>query len=274
MPSSPQIPITLLVIARNEADVIGRCLDSVPFAAEKVVIDSGSTDQTEQVAIHHGARVVHQDWLGFGPQRNFASEQASHDWILALDADETLSPRLAQELTERLPRLLQSNQAGAILRRQTWYMGAPMRWYRPMVGERIGRLYHRKRARWTDARVHESLHFDGPTDTFDHPFIHINNPTLVHRQFKFLRYAELKARDWLDRGKPVAMWGAPFVFMAAFIKDYFLRLAFLDGWRGFIVAQLAASYAVYKRMRYYEMKRNPESRQLAADLLHGHGLDP
>ena len=82
-----------------------------------------------------------------------------------------MSPQLAQELTERLPRLLQSNQAGAILRRQTWYMGAPMRWYRPMVGERIGRLYHRKRARWTDARVHESLHFDGPTDTFDHPFI-------------------------------------------------------------------------------------------------------
>ena len=66
--------------------------------------------------------------------------------------------------------------AGAILRRQTWYMGAPMRWYRPMVGERLGRLYHRGRARWTDVRVHESLRFDGPTETFRAPFIHLNNP--------------------------------------------------------------------------------------------------
>lgn len=273
-PNTSPLPITLLVIARNEAPAIGRCLDSVPFAAEKLVIDSGSTDGTQEVARRHGARVVHQDWLGFGPQRNFASTQATHDWILTLDADEALSPELANELQERLPQLMQSTHAGAILRRQTWYMGAPMRWYRPMVGERMGRLYHRGRARWTDVRVHESLRFDGPTPTFKHPFIHLNNPTLVHKQLKTLRYAELKARDWLDRGKPVRMWMAPFVYLAAFMKDYLLRLAFLDGWRGYVVAQTAAAYAVYKRMRYYEMRRNPESRDMAAQLLHGYGLDP
>ncbi len=274
MPVAKPLPLTLLIITRDEAAHIGRCLDSVPFAAEKIIIDSGSTDGTPEIAARHGARVVHQDWLGFGPQRNFATTQASHDWILALDADETLSPQLNDELMRRLPELMQSSAAGAILRRQTWYMGAPMRWYRPMVGERLGRLYHRQRACWTDARVHESLRFDGPTVTFRHPFIHINNPTLVHRQLKVLRYAELKARDWLERDKPVQMWLAPFVFMAAFFKDYLLRLAFLDGWRGYIVAQVAATYAVYKRMRYYEMRRNPESRQLAADLLHRYGLDP
>src|SRR5262245_46583163 len=119
------LPLTLLVIARNEAPAIGRCLDRVPFAAEKLVVDSGSTDGTPEVSSRHGALVVHQDWLGFGPQRNFASTQASHDWILTLDADEALSPELAQELQERLPSLMQSDCAGAILRRQTWYMGAP-----------------------------------------------------------------------------------------------------------------------------------------------------
>lgn len=274
MSGTPFLPITLLIIARNEASAIARCLDSVPFAAEKLVIDSGSTDGTQEVSQHHGARVVHQDWLGFGPQRNFASTQASHDWILVLDADEALSPELASELRERLPQLMQSSNAGAILRRQTWYMGAPMRWYRPMVGERMGRLYHRGRARWTDVRVHESLRFEGPTPTLEHPFIHLNNPTLVHKQLKTLRYAELKALDWLDRGKPVHMWMTPFVYLSAFIKDYFLRLAFLDGWRGFVVSQTAATYAAYKRMRYYEMRRNPESRDMAAELLHGYGLDP
>jgi glycosyltransferase involved in cell wall biosynthesis len=270
---SEKLPVTLLIIARNEAAAIGRCLDSVPFAAEKLIVDSGSTDGTQQIAAQHGARVVHQDWLGFGPQRNFASTQASHDWILALDADEALSPELAREMQERLPALLQSQTAGAILRRQTWYMGAPMRWYRPMTGERMGRLYHRGRARWTDVRVHESLRYDGPVATFRHPFIHLNNPTLVHKQLKTLKYAELKARDWCDRGKPARMWMAPFVFLSAFLKDYLVRLAFLDGWRGYIVSQVAASYAVYKRMRYYEMRRNPESRELAARQLRSHGLE-
>jgi len=269
-----KLPVTLLIIARNEAQAIGRCLDSVPFAAEKLVVDSGSTDGTPQVATRHGARVVHQDWLGFGPQRNFASTQAQHDWILTLDADEALSQALAHELESELPALMASPCAGAVLRRQTWYMGAPMRWYRPMVGERMGRLYHRGRARWTDVRVHESLRFEGATREFRHPFIHLNNPTLVHKQLKVLRYAELKARDWLDRGKPPQMWMTPFVHAAAFLKDYLLRLAFLDGWRGYVVAQIAASYAVYKRMRYYEMRRNPPSRELASEVLRRHGLEP
>lgn len=274
MHSTATLPVTLLVITRNEAAVIGHCLDSVPFAAEKVVIDSGSTDGTQEVAARHGARVVHQDWLGFGPQRNFATTQASHDWIIALDADEALTPASIAELQAQLPQLLQSSHAGAILRRQTWYMGAPMRWYRPMVGERLGRIYHRRRARWADARVHESLRFEGTTTTFRQPFAHHNNPTLVHKQLKTLRYAELKARDWLERDRPTQMWLCPFVFMASFIKDYLLRLAFLDGWRGYIVSQIAASYAVYKRMRYYEMKRTPRSREIAAELLGRYGLDP
>jgi glycosyltransferase involved in cell wall biosynthesis len=267
------LPITLVVIARNEAAVIGRCLDSVPFAAEKLVIDAGSTDGTPEIAARHGARVVHQDWLGFGPQRNFASTQAGHDWIVALDADEAFTPELVQEMQRRLPALLQSDRAGAVLRRRTWFMGAPMRWYRPMVGERVERLYHRGRARWTDARVHESLRFDGVVEEFREPFVHLNNPTLVHKQLKTLRYAELKGRDWFDRGQPERMWMTPLVYVAAFAKDYLVRLAFLDGWRGWIISQIAASYAVYKRMRYYEMRHDPQSRALAAEHLRRHGLD-
>jgi hypothetical protein len=152
-------------------------------------------------------------------------------------------------------------------------MGAPMRWYRPMVGEQLGRLYHRGRARWTDVRVHESLRFDASTVTFRAPFRHHHNPTLVHKHLKMLMYAELKSLDRLDRKKSAQMWATPFVGIAAFLKDYFLRLAFLDGWRGYIVAKVAASYAVYKRMRYYEMLRNPESIELAREQLRRHGLD-
>jgi len=273
--SDPQknFPVTLLVMTCNEAHNIARCLDSVPFVAEKIVIDAGSIDDTVAIAQAHGARVVHQDWLGFGPQRNFSSTLATYDWILFLDADETLSPELAQEFVQRLPALLQSQKSGAILRRSALYMGAPMAWYRPMVGEKLGRFYHRARARWTDTRVHEHLNFNGATEIFKAVFLHYQNPTLVHKQLKVLRYSELKARDWLDRGRAPRMWECPFIFIGTFFKDYLLRLAVLDGWRGFIVAHTAASYAVYKRIRYYEMQHHPESREAAARLLIKHGLD-
>lgn len=267
------LPITLLVIARNEAANIARCLNSVPFAAEKIVVDSGSTDGTQDVARRCGARVIEQPWLGFGPQRNFAAEQATHDWILFLDADEELTPALADELARELPKLQSSDAAGAILRREAWYMGQPMRWYRPMVGEALGRLYHRRRARWSNVRVHESLSFDARTVTFRAPFRHHHNPTLVHKHLKFLMYAELKALDRLERKHSARMWLTPLVGIAAFLKDYVLRLAFLDGWRGYIVARVAASYAVYKRMRYYEMLRNPASIELGRAQLRRHLLD-
>ncbi len=271
--STATLPLTLAVITHNEADNIARCLDSVPFAAEKLVVDSGSDDDTVTVAQAHGARVIHQDWLGFGSQRNFASGQCSHDWILVLDADEALSPELAAELQQRLPGLMASDIPAAWLRRSTIYMGRPMRWYRPSVGERMARLYHRDRARWSDARVHESLRFEGTAPTLREVFNHINNPTLPHKQLKVLRYTELKCRDWLERGKPVRMWQAPFVFVLAFLKDYLFRLAFLDGWRGFMIAHTAASYAIFKRMRYYEMRHNPESVARAASLLRKHEID-
>jgi glycosyltransferase involved in cell wall biosynthesis len=265
-------PVTLLVITYNEAHNIARCLDSVSFVAEKVVIDSGSTDGTVSVAEAHGARVVTQPWLGFGAQRSFATTQATHDWILFLDADESMTAELTREFQERLPRVLESGAPGAELRRAMSYMGAPMHWYRPMVGERVARFYHRARARWTDARVHEALRFDGRPLLFKAPFIHHHNPTLVHRYVKVLRYSELKALDWVERGRKPRIWACPFVYLAAFFKDYVLRLAFLDGARGYAVAHVAASYAVYKRLRLYEMTVHPPSREMAAKYMARHGL--
>ncbi|WP_113065650.1 glycosyltransferase family 2 protein [Oleiagrimonas sp. MCCC 1A03011] len=267
------LPITLLVLTHNEAAFIARCLDSVPFADEKLIIDCGSTDGTREIARAHGARVIEHEWLGFGPQRNFGSSQCSHNWVLALDADEHLSKQLAQELAQRLPTLMESDIAVGILRRRTLYMGAPMRWYKPMVGEKLARLYHRDRARWRDVRVHESLTWDGRQTSFTAPFEHTNNPTLVHKGLKVLRYAELKARDWMQKGRKPRMWDCPVVFVSTFLKDYFIRRAVLDGWRGFIVSQTNAAYAVYKRMRYYEMCRNSESIELAANTLKRHELD-
>ena len=270
---SEPLPLSLVVITRNEAAHIGRCLDSVPFAAEKFVLDSGSDDDTVAIARAHGARVEHQDWLGFGAQRNAAAARARHDWQLVLDADETLSPELAAELQAWLPEVMASAAAVGILRRRTLYMGRPMRWYRPMVGERLARLYHRERARWREVRVHESLEWQGRAVQFAAAFDHAHNPTLVHKGLKVLRYAELKALDGRARRRAARPWLWPMVFLGAFLKDYLLRLAVLDGARGYAVAQTAASYAVYKRMRLYEMQLNPASVAEAREVLVRHGLE-
>lgn len=267
------LPISLVVITYNESADLARCLDSVDFVAEKIVVDCGSEDDTQAIARAHGAKVVEQSWLGFGAQRNFAGDLASHDWILSLDADEALTPELAAELQSRLPEVMASDVSVGVLYRTAWFMGRPLHWYRAMVRERKARLYHRQRARWSDVRVHESLIFRGPEAVFNAPFMHYLNPTLVHHELKSLRYAELKALDWRDRKlapKPLA-W--PFVFALTFLKDYLLRLAVLDGWRGWVVAYMAANYALYKRMRYFEMQLFEPSVELARQELRAHKLE-
>jgi glycosyltransferase involved in cell wall biosynthesis len=273
MNAGSTLPISLLVLTYNEAANIARCLDSVPFAQEKLVIDCGSTDATVQIARAHGARVVQQPWLGFGLQRRAASALAGHPWILFLDADEWLSSELAGELEQRLPQLLQSACSGAYLRRSAWFMGARMRWYRPLARERIERLYHRERAQWTDAPVHEALRFAGAAIELKAPLLHAYTPSLTQRLLKDLYYAELRAREWNARGRRPRLWFVPLVFLATFFKDYVLRLGALDGARGYIAAHLAASYAVYKRLRCYEMGVHPESIELARAALERHGLE-
>ncbi|MES1195442.1 MAG: glycosyltransferase family 2 protein [Steroidobacter sp.] len=268
-----QLPITLVVITYNEAANIARCLDSVPFAAEKLVIDSGSEDETVIIAKAHGARVVHQPWLGFGAQRNFAATQATHDWLLCLDADEALTPELVDELQRDLPELMNSDTAAGVMIRSAEFMGKRMRWYRLMAREHKARIYHRQRAQWSDVRVHESLKYSGKDMTFKSPFIHYLNPTLVHHELKYLKYAELKARDWNDKHRSTHPFEWPFVFMATFIKDYFFRLAILDGWRGFAAAWMAANYALYKRLRYFEMREYPQSVELAKQELKAKKLE-
>ena len=267
------LDISLVVLTYNEAANIARCLDSVSFAAEKLVVDCGSDDDTCAIARTHGARVVQQPWLGFGAQRNFASGVAAHDWILSLDADEALTPALAQELQRELPALMASGAAAGVIYRTAWFMGRPMRWYRPMVRERKARLYHRQRARWSEVRVHEALQYDGADVSFHAPFLHYLNPTLVHHELKSLRYAELKALDWRARRRGNSALSWPLVFCLTFLKDYLLRLGILDGTRGWVAAYLAADYALYKRLRYYEMNQFAPSVELAFEELRRHKLE-
>ena len=258
------LPITLLVIARNEAAHIARCLASVPFAAEKLVVDSGSTDGTQAIAARHGARVVEQEWLGFGPQRNFAAHASQSRLDPVLDADEELTPELARELQRELAEAACTRTRPARscdAKRGTWARRCAGidRW----SARARSALSSRPRALDRCARARVVALRRTRRSRSARPFVII---TTRHSYTSSSRCCCTRSSNhsigWIASAA-AQMWLTPFVGFGAFFKDYVLRLAFLDGWRGYIVARVAASYAVYKRMRYYEMLRNPESVELA-----------
>jgi glycosyltransferase involved in cell wall biosynthesis len=254
------LPISLLVLTHDEERVIGRCLGSAPFAAEKLVVDSGSSDRTAEIAAAAGARVIHQEWLGYSRQRVAAADAARFDWILFLDADEWLPPALVAELEALLPGVMASELSGVRLLRTATYMGAPLRWYRPMVRERKDRLYHRARARWTETTVHEKLLFSGPHATAREPFLHDPYASLYDQYLRLARYGEMKAQERFAMGRRASALELPLVFALSFLKKYVLQLGILDGVRGGIVCHMEAHYEAYKSFRLHEMARWPGAR--------------
>ena len=151
--------LTVTVITLNEAERIEECLESAGWADEIIVVDSGSTDGTPALARHHGARVIVRNWPGYSPQKNFAAAEAAHDWILSLDADERVTPELAAEIRQTLSS--EPGVAGFRMPRVTWHLGRWIRttdWYPDFQL----RLYDRRRARWAERRVHESVTAHGP----------------------------------------------------------------------------------------------------------------
>jgi len=248
-------PVSLVVMTKNEERSLARCLDSVSWAAEKLVVDCGSEDRTVQVAERHGARVISSAWRGYGKQRNFAAMQATHDWILMLDADQWLTPELAAELEILLPDLVSSRAAAVLLPMTATYAGRELRYYRSMVRKPKPRLYHRRRARWTEPAIHERLEATGPIRRAEHEVLNEVCTSAYDHQRRLLVYAELKVGDSLAKTKGVSAWVLPFIYPAVFTQKFLLQRALMDGVRGFILAHNEAQYTVFKRIRLFERTR-------------------
>ncbi|RMD81181.1 MAG: glycosyltransferase [Candidatus Dadabacteria bacterium] len=249
------LPVSLVVMTKNEERSLARCLDSVSWAAEKLVVDCGSEDRTVQVAEGHGARVISSAWRGYGKQRNFAAMQATHDWILMLDADQWLTPELAAELEILLPDLVSSRAAAVLLPMTATYAGRELRYYRSMVRKPKPRFYHRRRARWTEPPIHERLDATGLIQRARHEVLNEVCTSAYDHQRRLLTYAELKVGDCPAPTRRQSSWVLPFIYPAVFAKKFLLQLALLDGARGFILAHNEAQYTVFKRIRLFERTR-------------------
>ncbi len=235
--------VSVTIITRDEGANIDACLASVAWADEVLVVDCGSTDRTVEIARGRGARVIVKDWPGYGAQKNFAAAEAAHDWILSVDADERVTPELAGEIRATLA----ANPAGAGFRvpRVTWHLGRWIRttdWY----PDYQLRLYDRRRARWKERRVHESVTADGPVGQLKHDLQHYAYRDITHHHETMDRYTTLAAEDMYASGRRAGFVDLALHPPAAFLRNYVLRRGFTDGMPGLIISAMNAHYVFLK----------------------------
>lgn len=244
-------PISAFIICLNEAGRIAATLESLkPVADEIIVVDSGSTDGTQDIAKQHGAKVIFNEWPGYGPQKRFAEEQCMHDWVLNLDADEVLSEALIEEIKEIL-----KIENGQSLPQMGGIDGYELRIRDCIPGEarprafahttKAVRLYNKTKGRYADSLVHDRVHFDDPmahVHTLSAPVYHYSVISIEQVIAKLNRYSTMQAEDMAARGKYPSMLCVRIYleFPIAFIKSYILRGDILRGRKGFTNAMTYA----------------------------------
>jgi len=246
------IPLTVTIITRNEEKNIRRCLASVSWADEIVVVDSRSDDNTPQICRELGCRLLTTDWQGFGRTKQFAVDAASHDWIFSIDADEEVTPALRQALQAVL--VADPDRAGFRIKRQSFYLGRLIRhsgWDRdyPL------RLFDRRRGRFKDLPVHESVTVEGLAGKIEAPLLHYTYPTLSSHLEKINHYTSLAARELVRRGKRSSTPAAAAKGVLKFLKMFILQRGFLDGREGLILALVSAFGVMLKYLKLAELGR-------------------
>lgn len=247
--------ISACIIAFNEEKNISRAINSVKWADEIIVVDSESQDRTREIASGLGAKVITQKWLGFARQKQFAVEQAENDWIFSLDADEEVSAELQSEILQ----MKQKNELAADgykISRLAIYMSRPIRhsgWYPDWQI----RLFNRKKGHWKDVLIHESVEMDSDAkvEKLRGEILHYTVENFAHHARMITeRYAPLAAQQMFERGKRTSVPKIIFSSWFAFVRSYFLKLGFLDGFAGFCIAYFAAHHAMMKHLLLWEMQ--------------------
>ncbi|MCY3771638.1 MAG: glycosyltransferase family 2 protein [Gemmatimonadetes bacterium] len=242
--------ISIIIIARNEADRIEPCLRSARFADEIVLVDSGSTDDTVAIAQKYADRVIETEWLGYGPTKQVALEHVTGEWVLWLDADEHVPTDLRDEI---LAVVDTGAHAGYHIARKTLFLGHWIRhcgWYPGYVL----RLFRRGAApRFTDDEVHESLRIRGTTGYLKHPMIHDTDPTLHHYLSKFNSFTSLGARQLYLSGRRFRLTDLVFRPIFTLFKMYVLKRGFRDGLPGFILCGLSACHVFTKYAKLWHL---------------------
>lgn len=250
--SLPRQPLSVAIITLNAATQLADCLASAAFADDIVVIDSGSTDGTPALAQAHGARVVHCDWRGFGPQKQFAVDSAQHDWVLCLDADERVSPELRGSIENALRA---PSTAAFRFARCNRFLGRYLKHGEGYPDWSL-RLFDRRQARWSDDAVHEKVIADGPVATLKGDLLHDSAETLASYLTKQNRYTSLAADMAYQAGKRVGFGRLFLSPLIRFVKFYLIRQGFRDGLPGLIHIAIGCFNSFSKYAKLLELQKS------------------
>lgn len=245
-----RVTIASVTITKNEEGKIRACLDTLRWVDEMIVVDAESTDRTVDLAKAYTLRVSVRAWGGYGPQKNFAMDQATAEWILIVDADE----RVSQELKDEIEVVLAQGLPAVAYRipRRNFYYG---RWIKGagQYPDRQLRLIRRGCGRYNDLPVHEHLDVDGPVDDLQGHLDHHTHPTVISHEQKIDRYSTLAAEERIRAGKPDAAWyHLLFNPVWAFLKFYVLRGGYQDGVPGLVVSGFSAAHVLLKYVKLWE----------------------
>lgn len=238
MANPPTLSVVLIV--KNEEEALRECLATVAWADEIVIVDSGSSDRTREIAAEYTDKVyIEDDWQGFGVQRQRAQQYVTGDWILMLDADERVTETLAQQIRQAVAQ--DDRQAVYFVPRLSWVFGRFIRhsgWY----PDYVARLYPREQAGYNDNRVHEKLVYpEGMSEKkLSGDLLHYTYRDLEHYLVKSAHYAAAWAQQRQERGKRSSLLQGMLHGLGCFIKMYLVRAGFLDGKQGFLLAVLSA----------------------------------
>lgn len=248
-------PLSIAIISQNEEANLRRCLASaVGLASEIVIVDSGSTDRTPEIAAEFGARFVRQSWLGYTDQKNFCNSLCTQPWILALDCDEELSPELRDAIRAFFEKGGCDRFVAAWMARRVWFLGRWIRhgdWY----PDRKVRLFLKDKGRWeghASSQVHERLVVDGAHTTLNGDLYHYSFKDMRHYLVKHVSYSDVFAEHEKKEGRSWSLLDALFRPWWRFFRAYVLRLGFLDGFPGFWIAISTAFFAFIRHGRKYE----------------------
>ena len=246
--------ISATIITFNEETNIKAACESVAWADEILVVDSNSTDATREIAASCGARVIVNPWPGFGAQKQLAVEQAQHDWIFSLDADERVSQPLRQNIELLRNHVDGENADGYLIPRRTFYQRRWIRgggWY----PDKQLRLFNRTKGHWKQRSVHESVSMDqgARVGEISGDLLHYTSPDAAHHhRIIGERYAPLSAQQMFEEGRRTSLLGVACAGPAAFIRSYILKGGFRDGFAGFTIASFAAHHAFLKHLMLWE----------------------
>jgi len=247
------LPLSVAIITKNEGRSLGDCLGSIPFAAQIVVVDSGSTDETLAIAEEYGCDIYEEDWHGFGRQKQIAIDRCREEWVLILDADERIPPETADTIANII-RSAPEDIEGYSFRRRNIFKD---RWIRHLGWwpDDVVRLFRRGTGTVTDDMVHEAVTVAGPVKKLDEAIIHMTESDLGRILTKIDHYSSLGARQAYERGKRATVGGAALRAVITFFHNFLIRGGCCEGRQGLLLSATDAANKFFKYAKLAEWER-------------------